>query len=65
LVAALEQDDEDDWDDKVDEAFEQAEILRSKGTVTTKTIDEREYYYLQWREGEKVKSQYVAPVSPV
>jgi hypothetical protein len=33
--------------------------------VTTKTIDEREYYYLQWREGEKVKSQYVAPVSPV
>lgn len=34
------------------------------GTLTTKTIDEREYYYLQWREGEKVKSQYVAPVSP-
>ncbi|EMA18794.1 hypothetical protein C442_14170 [Haloarcula amylolytica JCM 13557] len=29
-----------------------------------KTIDDREYYYLQWREGEQVKSQYVAPVGP-
>jgi hypothetical protein len=27
-------------------------------------VDDREYYYLQWREGDRVKSQYVAPVSP-
>jgi len=58
------EDDEEEWDEKIDEAYEAAEIARSKGTLTTKTIDDREYYYLQWREGEKVKSQYVAPVSP-
>ncbi|WP_336339653.1 hypothetical protein [Haloarcula brevis] len=58
------EDDEDDWEEKIDDAYEQAEIARSKGTLTTKTIDDREYYYLQWRDGEKVKSQYVAPVSP-
>ncbi|MGB9950801.1 hypothetical protein [Haloarcula sp. Atlit-120R] len=78
LAAALEEDDEtddavgieapegwdeDDWDEKINEAYEAAEIARSKGTLTTKTIDERGYYYIQWREGEKVKSQYVAPVS--
>lgn len=57
-------DDEDEWDEKVEEAYEAAAIPHSKGTLTTKTIDDREYYYLQWREGEKVKSQYVAPVSP-
>lgn len=54
-------DDKAEWDEKVDGA---AEIPRSKATLTTKTIDEREYYYLQWRDGEKIKSQYVAPVSP-
>jgi len=57
-------DDEDEWDEKIDDAYDEAEIPRSKGTLTVKTIDDREYYYLQWREGEKVKSQYVAPVSP-
>ncbi|WP_312621350.1 hypothetical protein [Haloarcula sp. 1CSR25-25] len=56
-------DDEDDWDEKIDDAYDKAEIPRSKGTLTVKTIDGREYYYLQWREGEKVRSQYVAPVS--
>jgi len=56
--------DEDEWREALEEAFEEAEISRSKGTLTTKTIDGRDYYYLQWREGDKVKSQYVAPVSP-
>jgi hypothetical protein len=56
--------DEEEWQDALEEAFEKAEISRSKGTLTTKTIDDREYYYLQWREGDSVKSQYVAPVSP-
>jgi hypothetical protein len=59
-----EWDDEDEWEEAVEEAFEKAEIRRSKGTLTTKTIDGRDYYYLQWREGDKVKSQYVGPVSP-
>jgi len=58
------EDDEDEWEDALEEAYENAELKRSKGTLTTKTIDGREYYYLQWREGDKVRSQYVAPVSP-
>ena len=55
---------EDEWREALDEAFNKADISRAKGTLTTKTIDDREYYYLQWREGDSVKSQYVAPVSP-
>lgn len=31
----------------MDEAHEAAEIPLSKGTLTTKTIDDREYYYRQ------------------
>jgi hypothetical protein len=62
--APEEWDDESEWRDALDEAFEKAEIPRSKGTLTTKTIDGRDYYYVQWREGDSVKSQYVAPVSP-
>jgi len=57
-------DDDEEWKDKLETAREKAAIAASKGTVTTKTINGREYYYLQWREGEKVKSQYVAPVDP-
>ena len=56
--------DDDEWDEAVDDAREEAEIPASKGTLTTKTIDGRDYYYLQWREGSKIKSQYVAPVTP-
>jgi hypothetical protein len=55
---------DEEWQDALKEAFEKADIRRSKGTLTTKTIDGRDYYYLQWREGDKVKSQYVAPVTP-
>ena len=55
---------EEEWDDAVDEAREKADLLAGKGTFTVKQIDGRGYYYLQWREGSKIKSQYVAPVSP-
>ena len=34
----------------------------SKATVTTKTINENQYYYWQWRDGDKVKSWYIGPV---
>jgi hypothetical protein len=61
--ALKEWEDDDAWQEALEEAFEKAEIPRSKGTLTIKTIDGREYYYLQWREGDSVKSQYVAPVS--
>lgn len=56
--------DEDEWEDQLEDARDEADIPPSKGTLTTKTIDGRDYYYLQWREGGKVRSQYVAPVSP-
>ena len=56
--------DDDAWKDAVDDAREETNISASKGTLTTKTIDRRDYYYLQWREGSKIKSQYVAPVTP-
>lgn len=56
--------DEAEWEEKLDTAHEKADIPASKGTLTTKTIDERDYYYLQWRNGETVMSQYVGPVSP-
>ncbi|QIO25074.1 hypothetical protein [Haloarcula sp. JP-L23] len=56
--------DDDEWDEAVGVAREKADVPASKGTLTTKAIDGREYYYLQWREGEQVKSQYVGPVEP-
>lgn len=56
--------DADEWEDVVDDARDEADLAPGKGTLTTKTIDDRDYYYLQWREGSKIKSQYVAPVTP-
>lgn len=59
----------DPWDDsalaaRVDTAREKAGVGGTTGTLTTKTINGNDYYYLQWREGDQVKSQYVAPVDP-
>ncbi|QIO24421.1 hypothetical protein [Haloarcula sp. JP-L23] len=56
--------DDKDWEEALGSAYEKAGIDRSTGTITTKTIDDRDYYYLQWREGDAVKSQYVGPVTP-
>ena len=56
--------DDDEWEEAVDDAREDADIQASKSTLTTKTIDGRDYFYLQWREGSKIRSQYVAPVTP-
>jgi hypothetical protein len=56
--------DDDEWEEAVDDARKEADLPASKGTLTTKTIDGRDYFYLQWREGSKIKSQYVAPVVP-
>ncbi|WP_336330923.1 hypothetical protein [Haloarcula sp. CGMCC 1.2071] len=55
---------EDEWDDQLDAARQKAAIPPTKGTLTTKTIDSRDYYYLQWRDGDSVRSQYVGPVNP-
>lgn len=55
--------DQDAWDDRLDEVRDVKDVP-AKATLTTKTIDNRDYYYYQWREGDKIKSEYVAPVSP-
>ena len=36
----------------------------SKATITIKEINDNRYYYWQWREGEKIKSNYKSPVNP-
>ncbi|AGB39801.1 hypothetical protein [Natronococcus occultus] len=36
----------------------------SSATLTKKEINGNQYYYWQWREGEKIKSEYIRPVDP-
>lgn len=57
--------DDDEYEDALDEAMDKADLdgLTSVSR-TKKTIDGRDYYYLQWREGDKIVSQYLAPVQP-
>ncbi|ADE05263.1 MULTISPECIES: hypothetical protein [Haloferax] len=35
-----------------------------KAGVVVKTINDNQYYYYQWREGDQVKSKYKGPVNP-
>ncbi|WP_246989633.1 hypothetical protein [Halorientalis marina] len=56
--------DEEEWENALKEAQDKAGTSSKKGTVTIKTINDNDYYYLQWREGDKIKSQYIAPVHP-
>lgn len=51
--------DEGDWEKVLEDAD-----APPKATLTTKRIDGRDYYYYQWREGDSIISEYVAPVSP-
>lgn len=51
--------DQDDWKQALSEAD-----APGRATLTVKTINDNDYYYLQWREGDAIKSEYVAPVSP-
>ena len=54
----------DEWDDDEWTTVLEETDAPAKATLTTKEIDGREYFYYQWREGSKIKSEYVAPVSP-
>ena len=36
----------------------------AKATITIKEINDNRYYYWQWRDGDKIRSQYKGPVSP-
>ncbi|WP_435156436.1 hypothetical protein [Haladaptatus sp. DFWS20] len=34
----------------------------AKASIVTKAINDNQYYYFQWREGNSIKSEYLAPV---
>ncbi|TKX78793.1 hypothetical protein [Halorubrum sp. SD626R] len=36
----------------------------AKATITIKEINDNRYYYWQWRDGDKIRSQYKSPVNP-
>ncbi|MDL5363806.1 hypothetical protein [Halalkalicoccus sp. NIPERK01] len=55
-----EKDDEDEIEEHSDDL---PEDVPSKATITIKEINNNRYYYWQWREGDKVKSKYKAPVN--
>lgn len=55
---------EEEWSERLDDAYENAEIEAGKGSVHINTINGNDYYYLKWREGDKVLSQYISPVNP-
>lgn len=57
-------DDEDAWADRLADARAEGDVPAGKGSLQAKTIDGRDYWYLQWREGDTIRSKYVAPVSP-
>jgi len=54
----------DEWDADEWRAVVEDADAPPKATLTTKTIDGRDYFYYQWREGDSIESEYVAPVIP-
>ena len=52
------------WNEKVQAALEKADQPRGRPSLSRKEIDGRAYYYLQWRQDEKIHTQYIAPVEP-
>lgn len=47
-----------DWN----EIFEKG--VPAKASIVTKTINHNQYYYFQWRDGDQIKSEYLAPINP-
>jgi len=58
------EDQPDPPDELVEEVREELGLPPSKGYTVIKTIDGRDYYYYQWREGDRVTSEYMKPVAP-
>jgi len=59
LEETPDESDADEWEDAIDDSDAPPQAY-----LTQKTIDGRQYFYYQWREGNSVKSEYVAPVDP-
>jgi len=58
-------DDEDDLDIEHDDVNdEMPDDVPKRATKTKKTINDNQYWYWQWREGDTIKSEYIEPVNP-
>ena len=56
---------EESAEDEIDERPEDLpDDVPSKATITIKKINDNRYYYWQWRDGDKIRSQYKGPVNP-
>ncbi|WP_266082087.1 hypothetical protein [Haladaptatus caseinilyticus] len=47
-----------DWDTIVEKG------VPANASIVTKTINDNQYYYFQWRDGDHIKSAYVGPANP-
>jgi hypothetical protein len=56
-----EESNEDEIDDRPNDL---PDDVPSKATITVKEINNNHYYYWQWRDGDRVRSKYKAPVDP-
>jgi hypothetical protein len=56
-----EESNEDESEGRPDEL---PDDVPSNATITVKEINDNRYYYWQWREGDKIRSQYKGPVDP-
>jgi len=45
------------------DAEERPTDVPSGASVTIKEINDNRYRYWQWRDGEKIKSKYIGPVT--
>jgi hypothetical protein len=61
-----EQPDDDDQppSDVEDSDMPEDDDVPAKASIVTKTINDNQYYYWQWRDGDQIKSKYKAPVNP-
>jgi hypothetical protein len=54
----------DSTEDEIEERSDDLpDDVPAKATITIKEINDNRYYYWQWREGDKIKSQYKGPVN--
>jgi len=58
--ARLEEADQDEMEERPDGL---PDDVPAKATITIKEINNNRYYYWQWRDGDKVRSQYKGPVN--
>lgn len=70
-LAAAKRSTDNDEEDNVDadapeeqDDVETPDGVPARATKTKKTINNNQYWYWQWRDGDQIKSEYIAPVNP-